>query len=418
VISQHLVGLVLILYTQRRLVPYISDVSTKTISAGVMGVGGNKGAVSVEFKFCQTKVSVVNCHLAAHQEKVKQRNQNLTKISKKLTLDSNENDVVVLMGDLNYRLAITDKSIVEQIIEKKDWSLLLANDQLLQERSKGNILNDYREALINFPPTFKFEVGTNHYETKKGRVPSWCDRILWKSSHATKDYVTCKKYSACMEYKISDHKPVSALLAIKASASADMDMLGKILIKQLVLEAKFAENSSLNFKSYDSKRSRRRAQSQGQDDLNEVTKDLRSPNTNWRRSRRTLSETQGNIRNKMLNKEAETQRSLGTKTTTPSSPETDPSTIQWLDTPRSTTGIRRKTAGEGHLRRWRTSHRSGISHNSADENKTQIERAASHNQRYSFSSRNNNVRRESAVSTSTFATAQSSQVWATNALSL
>lgn len=62
------------------------------------------------------------------------------------------------MGDLNYRLAITDKSIVEQIIEKKDWSLLLANDQLLQERSKGNILNDYREALIDFPPTFKFEV--------------------------------------------------------------------------------------------------------------------------------------------------------------------------------------------------------------------------------------------------------------------
>ena len=86
---------------------------------------------------------------------------------------------------------------------------------------------------------------------------------------------------------------------------------------------------------------------------------------------------------------AETQRSLGTKTTTPSSPETDPSTIQWLDTPRSTTGTRRKTAGEGHLRRWRTSRRSGIYHNSADENKTQIERAASHNQRYSFSSRNN-----------------------------
>lgn len=27
-----------------------------------------------------------------------------------------------------------------------------------------------------------------------------------------------------MEYKISDHKPVSALLAIKASASADMDV--------------------------------------------------------------------------------------------------------------------------------------------------------------------------------------------------
>jgi hypothetical protein len=74
-VSQHLVGLVTVLYVQANLAKHISDVATKTIAAGVMGVGGNKGAVCIVFKFYQSKMCIVNCHLAAHQEKVKQRNQ-------------------------------------------------------------------------------------------------------------------------------------------------------------------------------------------------------------------------------------------------------------------------------------------------------------------------------------------------------
>ncbi|GAB5361542.1 hypothetical protein AAMO2058_000721900 [Amorphochlora amoebiformis] len=239
VISQHLVGLVIIIYAQERILSYISDVSTKTIAAGVMGVGGNKGAVGVELRVFRSKVSFVNCHLAAHQEKIKQRNQNLQKISKRLQLDSPDNDLVVLMGDLNYRLNISDKSIVEQLIERKDWSLLLNNDQLLQERSKGLILSDYKEGPINFAPTFKFEIGTNHYETKKQRIPSWCDRILWRTSRQLdKDSVRCYRYDADFSYKISDHKPVWALLSLMATQPTQLSLIGQMLVRQLNIESK------------------------------------------------------------------------------------------------------------------------------------------------------------------------------------
>ena len=225
VITQHLVGLVLLLYVDKRVVKYISDVSTKTISAGVMGVGGNKGAVCIEFRFDQSKICIVNCHLAAHQERVRQRNQNLAKISHKLNLEHHDNEIVVLMGDLNYRIAIKDKSIVEQIIERRDWPLLLNNDQLLLERAApGSILRSYSEASINFAPTFKFEVGTRSYERKKGRIPSWCDRVLWKSGPGyDDDNVQCLWYDSVQDYVLSDHLPVKAMLIIRARAPLDVD---------------------------------------------------------------------------------------------------------------------------------------------------------------------------------------------------
>jgi len=246
VISQHLVGLVLIIYAQERIVGHISDIATKTVSAGVLGMAGNKGAVAVEFKIFQTKFSVVNCHLAAHHGHVKQRNQNLTKIFRRLQLetkgpaDDSETDVVILLGDLNYRIAINDKSIVEQIIEKKDWPLLLRNDQLIKEKAAGHILWEYEEAEILFQPTFKFEIGTNSYEHKKGRIPSWCDRILWKSK--IKNNITCYRYTSEMKYKISDHKPVCADLTIDAWASdRNPDVLD--LCRQLTLDLMLSNNA-------------------------------------------------------------------------------------------------------------------------------------------------------------------------------
>jgi hypothetical protein len=36
----------------------------------------------------------------------------------------------------------------------------------------------FREAAIDFRPTYKYSPPGDDYDQKKSRVPSWCDRIL------------------------------------------------------------------------------------------------------------------------------------------------------------------------------------------------------------------------------------------------
>jgi hypothetical protein len=59
--------------------------------------------------------------------------------------------------------------------------VLLSNDQLYHEMKLGRAFAGFWESLITFPPTFKYDVGTDRYDTAKGRIPSWTDRILYTS---------------------------------------------------------------------------------------------------------------------------------------------------------------------------------------------------------------------------------------------
>lgn len=87
-------------------------------------------------------------------------------------------------GDLNYRIDLP-RSIVKANIRSGNLDLLLEHDQLRKEMASNQSfrLRSFKEADITFPPTYKFDPGTDDHDTsEKERIPAWCDRILYRTS--------------------------------------------------------------------------------------------------------------------------------------------------------------------------------------------------------------------------------------------
>lgn len=80
--------------------------------------------------------------------------------------------------------------------------------------------SQFKEKEITFPPTYKFDLNTHTYDTStKKRVPSWCDRILYKSGKSVESFTECEQlaYHHIPEYDQSDHKPVFGLFQVKVN---------------------------------------------------------------------------------------------------------------------------------------------------------------------------------------------------------
>jgi hypothetical protein len=126
------------------------------------------------------------------------------------------------MGDLNYRtdLAIIDGNEnrsheehfaeVQAMIDRGEYAKLYAGDQLQDEMKKNEVLVGWQEAKINFPPTFKLTKGQVELKYNPKRVPSYTDRILWKSLPLREKDLRCTDFSAIPQITSSDHKPVRA----------------------------------------------------------------------------------------------------------------------------------------------------------------------------------------------------------------
>lgn len=67
-------------------------------------------------------------------------------------------------------------------IHNRDINELLRYDQLRKQisRNPAHRLRRFQEGTISFLPSYKYDPGTDVYDTsKKSRVPAYCDRILW-----------------------------------------------------------------------------------------------------------------------------------------------------------------------------------------------------------------------------------------------
>jgi hypothetical protein len=107
----------------------------------------------------------------------------------------------VYFGDLNYRVSMPNDE-VRELASHKDYVALVENDQLTSCMRDQSVFAGYSEGPLVFAPTYKYDNGTDRYDTsEKQRVPAWTDRILYRG-HG----LELMKYDRA-EILLSDHRP-------------------------------------------------------------------------------------------------------------------------------------------------------------------------------------------------------------------
>ncbi|GAM26490.1 hypothetical protein SAMD00019534_096650 [Acytostelium subglobosum LB1] len=209
-----LVGMMLLVFVKEEHAPHVKDACGSIVPCGAMGKIGNKGGVGIRFSLYKTGFCFINSHLAAGEsnERLERRAQDFKKIQM-MSFDGNlsmlDHECLIWLGDLNYRIDLNPVECKEKI-KAKNWQSLVANDQLTYERNAGRVFLGFQEQPINFAPTYKYDVGTNQYDSsEKNRTPSYCDRILYRG-----DTIKPLVYQR-HELTESDHRPVSSLFLVE-----------------------------------------------------------------------------------------------------------------------------------------------------------------------------------------------------------
>ena len=191
-----------------------------------------QGALLLRLVLDDSSLCLVNCHLAAGQTQTVHRNNDLTAILESMVLPPAQtsahsetfvgggdgsmildNEICILNGDLNYRIDTMGRDTVVKAVSAKNFSKLLERDQLLvsRRRNPGFRVRAFDEFPIAFAPTYKYDVGSDRYDTsEKRRAPAWCDRILYRGAGNIKQ-LEYRRH----ELRISDHRPVSGLFKMR-----------------------------------------------------------------------------------------------------------------------------------------------------------------------------------------------------------
>ncbi|SPN98963.1 related to phosphatidylinositol phosphate phosphatase [Cephalotrichum gorgonifer] len=226
--TSHMVGLFTCVFVKSTVRDRISDLKNAEVKRGMGGLHGNKGAVIIRFTIDDTSVCLVNCHLAAGQAHANARHTDIAAILDAAILPSErdsttrqdryvgggdgtmilDHELCLLNGDLNYRIDTMSRDTVVMAVKANNLSKLLERDQLLVARRRNPAfrLRAFEELPITFAPTYKYDVGTDTYDTsEKKRSPAWCDRLLYRGREGRVQQMDYKRH----EVRVSDHRPVT-----------------------------------------------------------------------------------------------------------------------------------------------------------------------------------------------------------------
>ncbi|KAL3280582.1 hypothetical protein HHI36_003815 [Cryptolaemus montrouzieri] len=220
-----LVGVCLYVYVKPEHIPFIRDVAVDSVKTGMGGHTGNKGAAAIRLVFHATSICFVCAHFAAGQSQVTERNADYNEITRKINFPMsrslNSHEYLFWCGDFNYRIDM-DKEELKELIKMEDYHTILESDQLRKQQNEGNVFKNFLEGDVNFPPTYKYDLFSDDYDTsEKCRAPAWTDRVLWKrkpssdTGSPTNFSYGNQVYYGRAELKQSDHRPVVAIIDIE-----------------------------------------------------------------------------------------------------------------------------------------------------------------------------------------------------------
>ncbi|XP_010517968.1 PREDICTED: type I inositol polyphosphate 5-phosphatase 12 [Camelina sativa] len=262
--SRQLAGLLISLWVRKNLRTHVGDIDVAAVPCGFGRAIGNKGGVGLRIRVFDRIMCFINCHLAAHLEAVNRRNADFDHIYKTMSFtrsssahnapaagvstgshtaksannvnvnteetkqDLAEADMVVFFGDFNYRLFGISYDEARDFVSQRSFDWLREKDQLRAEMKAGRVFQGMREAIITFPPTYKFErhrPGLGGYDSgEKKRIPAWCDRVIYRDTRTSPEsecsldcpvVASIMLYDACMDVTESDHKPVRCKFHVK-----------------------------------------------------------------------------------------------------------------------------------------------------------------------------------------------------------
>jgi phosphatidylinositol-bisphosphatase len=159
VAEQQLIGLLLLIYAAPEIASEVRAVSTTSVGTGLGGYMGNKGAVTARIVLGETtRITFVNCHLAAGADKtsLERRNWDASQIISRTRFEPiqdamdlsqttgeqiGDEDFAFWVGDLNYRLQGIPGDDVRRLL-----MLHTRNEYDLSQRSARKIENEIESA--------------------------------------------------------------------------------------------------------------------------------------------------------------------------------------------------------------------------------------------------------------------------------